>query len=381
MEWIDDTSANIVFGDAATALQALEDFTLPQTNGLIDNCLSVEPRDARVLSTRPKSNLKIRTAFSTDQKRPRANEASRFYMMHPEHDPREKRRFGEGRQEQYTGSYRRRIYDIEEQRRRRRKDHKEGFDSMYDDNHISDGHHSTTRLCRDHSQYDQYDSRYHRDSKRPERNRSASPDAHRNSEAKTRHRTPPPNYRSRDPFPFPLENEGKELFPSKATGDRGVERSQNELFSNKIVAAGLKKELFPRKISSISHHRRSDAFDSADETADLFANALSVPFSGMEKSGSALTGRATKGSTAISYGRLRFLDPEPRATDHRSMHIRGATIQQETGFLICGGAAAGTIKELFPGKTIGNGGKELFAENLRGRGVGVRRNKAEDMFQ
>lgn len=374
VEWIDDTSANIVFETPATAMSALKSFTLALGNGVLPPDLQLRP--AKPLSTHPASSLQVRTALFTDQKRPRAYEASRFYMMHPEHDPRENCR----RNSSHNNSeYRNRRYGDEENKRRRHKDREEGFTaSMYDDNGPSSKRDSMVSSPDNRSDEGSSHHRHRGDSYRParrhrnriSRERSASPDRQQ--------QTPPPAYRSRDPHPFPSENKGKELFPSKSA-DNGERRNVGkDLFSNRIVAASIKKELFPHKTNAVNH-RRSDAFDAADETADLFANGLSVPFSDEHKSSKNLADRISNGPD-LSHGRLNSEVSESsiniRGISDHGLNIRGVSAQQEQGFSIRGGAA-GTIKELFPGKKIGNVGKELFAEKLEGRG---RRNKAEDMF-
>ena len=380
MEWIDDSSANIVFENESVAMEALENFSLaPKIDGA--PLLNYQLRAARSLPSHPEANLQVRMSFSTDQKRPRAYEASRFYMMHPEHDPREKRRKGERSYDSRNGDYRRRGYSDEEHRRRRRKDDHDGFDaSMYDDNGPSIRRDSMGSSLdfrsddggrRNRRRGDLY--RPVRDDKdRASRDRSASPGRPR--------RTPPPSYRTRDPHPFPRENKGKELFPSKSESNGDLNRGGKDLFSNKMLAADLKKELFPNK-ANVINHRRSDAFDAADETADLFANGLSVSSRNGSKVGKSLADRITNGPKT-SYGRLNPSDSVPvhdaQDIDDGGITIRGASNQQDQGFSIRGGAAAGTIKELFPGKALGNAGKELFTEKLQGRGG--RRNKAEDMF-
>ena len=396
VEWIDDTSANLVFGGEETAISALQHFTLSSK----DNTFLPQSqlRAAKTLSTHTGSSLYVRLAAITDQKRPRAYEASRFYMMHPEHDPRE-----QGRRESSRGNggYRRREYSDNEHRRRKRRDKEEGFDaSMYDDGGLSSRHGSTSSLAERGTEGNRK-ARLHGDSYRPprderngvrtSRDRSASPNA------RNRH-TPPPTYRSRDPHPFPQENKGKELFPSTSRSDSDADRNGKDLFSskmvarevskaqystkpalaapngkdlfsNKIRAAEVKKELFPHKIIPIKHSR-SDAFDAADETADLFANGMSVPF---------MNGSSSRPTNRLRYSGLQSQNDDGDASN--GLNIRGASREQDLGFSIRGGAAVnamGTIKELFPGKAVGNAGKELFAEKVEGRGG--RRNRAEDMF-
>lgn len=115
--------------------------------------------------------------------------------------------------------------------------------------------------------------------------------------------------------------------------------------------------------------------------ADLFANRLSVPFTDGTKPGKSLADRISKGPNLL-HGRLSSAHPESlintQETSDHGIDIRGASGQQDQGLSIRGGAAAGTITRLFPGKQLRNAGKELFAEKLDRRGG--RRNKAEDLF-
>ena len=403
VEWIDDSSANLVFEGDQTAVAALQHLTLPSNDN--DFMPLSQLRAAKPLSTHPGSSLYVRIAVITDQKRPRAYEASRFYMMHPEHDPRAQRR--PRGSFQGNSDSRGKEYSDDEHRRRRRRDKEEGFDaSMYDDGGPSSRHGSMSSSANERGIEGKRRARLRGDSYRParderngartSRDRSASPNG-RNS------RTPPPAYRSRDPHPFPRENKGKELFPSKPRSDRAPDRNDKDLFSSKMLtadvtkglystksaldgeavpkgktlfsnrmrAAEVKKELFPHKVSP-SKHSRSDAFDAADETAYLFANGISVPFTDEASS------RQSPINGPRSLGLRSQLDGGETGV---GLNIRGASRDQDQGFTIRGGAAnnaVGTIKELFPEKASGNVGKELFAEKVEGRGG--RRNRAEDMF-
>lgn len=429
VEWIDDTSANIVFDTPAKALAALVQFSIPPADD-VDKIPELQLRRAKELSTHPNSKLLVRIALFTDQKRPRAYETSRFYLMHPEYDPRERRRRDKGSQDGY-GDYRRRRYGHEEHRRRRDDENDRGYvATMYDDdstaladrgNGPQERRGSPSTLS---SEGDNGSSRDppHRSGRRRGaslrsgkydvsngrlRDRSASPnqisEAHSDSNRhRLRKRTPPPRYQSRDPHPVPNPNDHKELFPSKCAtqkpvpgelGGNGSSGRTRELFPNKHLAGNLTKELFPSK-TSVSHHRRSDAFDAADETADLFATGMPVPFTdgAMDTRSSSrnlhvhVAERITHGDSS-SFGRLTGSDTEPDAdvlgnVEGGGFSIRGAAKQQDLGFCIRGIAAdsatGGSVKELFPSKGAGNAGKELFTEKLRGRGG--RRNRAEDMF-
>ena len=368
VEWIDDSSANIIYDAPATALEALLRFT-SQTSPLSSDLSALDLRAAKAFTSRPESHLRVRLALITDRKRPRAHETSRFYLLHPEHDPRELRRASRGR-DSSRRDYKKRRYSDEEDSRRRRRDVDDGFDaSMYDDNDPSAARDLTASspTGRVRREIDSY---------HPARDRSASP-ARQNGEGLSRRkRTPPPSYRPHDPNPFPKQNRDKELFPTK-----NVPPEDKDLFSNRILARKIKKDLFPHK-ANMSHHRRSDAFDAADETADLFAGRMSVPLTDGASEGKSLGDRVTRASE--SYGRLG----NPNGNKHgnaaviqsnnngdQGINIRGVS----NGLSIRGGASsshAGTIKELFPGKA--NTGKELFSERLKGRGG--TRTKAEDLF-
>lgn len=409
IEWIDDTSANIVFETAFNATDALQSFTHPSVNGTF---YPLQLRAAKILSTHPDSSLQVRIALLTDQKRPRAYEASRFYMMHPELDPREQRRRDKSNRAGGNGDYQRRRYSQKEHRRRVEGDLDGAFDSaMYDDNpnasrrsngvsnrrpsrssFSSSDERNTTEggLCHRGRLLDSYRPGRSSSVSRAARDRSASPGG---SGGLGRHsfrgRTPPPPYQSRDPFPVPAENLGKELFPSKSAPHSGLAQNGTDLLHKKTPVAGAKKELFPHKTPT-SNHRRSDAFDAADETTS--GRFSPIPLSErISKPHPNLNGKLTKLSSTntISYGRLtsdaeQELEAEPIALevlDDGGLNIRGVSSQmRESGFQIRGAAETGpmTVRELFPGKAMGNAGKELFAEKLQGRGG--KRNRAEDMF-
>jgi hypothetical protein len=140
-------------------------------------------------------------------------------------------------------------------------------------------------------------------------------------------------------------------------------RQKAQLLRAQLRDTASSKELFPEKTIN---HRRSDAFDAADATADLFTRQMPVPFvDGSSDSraelGLPLASRISSKSD-IDSGRL---------------NIRGvAKASAVRDFAIKGSAADSGIKELFPSN--GNFGKELFSDRLDGRGR--RRQKAEDLF-
>ncbi|KAI4096553.1 MAG: hypothetical protein LQ344_001061 [Seirophora lacunosa] len=376
-EWIDDTSINIVYSTPAAAIEALKSFSQPSLDPNTTSMPLLQVRPAKGMSNHPDSQLQVRIATSTDVKQPRAHEASRFYMMHPEHDPRERARRHEDNNGQHD--YRRRRFGDDKYRRRQLRDRGGSYNvSMYEDalgtradeRVQSRRSSSSTRSAGTDLGGRSRGSRgdFYRPGSRIDheatRNRSASPGKSDETHPaidprRSRQRTPP---RNRD----------KELFPATSYTIERIPESK-EIFANKTIAANLKKELFPSKARN-AHHRRSDAFDAADETADLFATGLAF-------SERILSARDTVKVEKLSFGRLCSSDSELQYDPHgkpddTGISIRGASTDHDIGVSIRG-AAQGTIRELFPQKA-GNSGKELFAERLRDRIS--RRNNAEDLF-
>lgn len=383
VEWIDDTSANIVYSTPAAAMEALKSFSLTSFEHDATLLPLLPLRPAKAMSNHPESRLQVRTAISTDIKRPRAHEASRFYMLHPEHDPREKARRQKGNDGRRD--YRRQSYGDDEHRRRRPGDKGRILNlTTYGDDpgSTAEGGSAVSRRSSMSMRSDGSDRRplsrssrrgdFYRPGSRSDsdtlRDRSASPGKSSGSRRtrngpRVRQRTPP---RNRD----------KELFPIRSSVVEEPQPSK-ELFPNKKMAASLKTELFPAKTSSV-YHRRSDAFDAADETADLFATGMAFSERKVARPSMATV-------LEPAFGRLRSSDPEPQYDPHSTpadtgMSIRGASTHQDTGVSIRGAAKrshVGTIRELFPDKA-GNSGKELFAEQLHHRNSTM--NKAEDLF-
>jgi Nuclear cap-binding protein subunit 3 len=432
IEWIDDTSANIVYDTPATALQALNSFSFVANEGP-SSLSTLQLRSAKRLSSHPDSQLSIRLAVFADKKQPGARERSRYYLFNPDQDPGERRRRdnGSGRRGRLGGEddgvYSRRRYDDKEQRRRVVGDEEGTFDSsLYDDDSATVAARDGRRLNRrrdsfssrssnDDRRRPRADRRVVRFSNRPKelfpervsrgsrlRDRSASPARDPDGDEamddicdtaairrKHRQRSPPPSYGSRDSSQdLRAKNGAKELFPAKLNGSNSDAGSSTS-----------KKELFPGKLKGTSLHRRSAAFDAADETADLFAGRMTVPFvdgSGDDRPRShsladrisrnplvpqtrnrPLEDRISLPTAAVSTSTI--IDDDDEAFSVSSgFSIRGVASKAKglnQGFSIRGAASA---KELFPEKFGGGNTKELFPEKLDGRGG--RRRRAEDMF-
>ncbi|KAF2142582.1 uncharacterized protein K452DRAFT_21062 [Aplosporella prunicola CBS 121167] len=429
LEWIDDTSANIIYETADAARDALLALTDP---AVIDpqSKHEVELRKAKPMTSHPDADLFVRQAVVTDLKKARAHEASRFYLMNPEHDPRERKRrhqdLGRG-----AGDYNRRRFDDREQRRRRNQD---TFDvDMYDESGEGGGEAPRARSRRHRrDSYSDFSSGDERRGGRRRavrgrggdlfgdgsksdgrlRNRSASPlrdgDGRLGFEedpvamqrrVRRRSQTPPSAYRARENGAMAQAaggNEGKELFPVQApksallssssgtatpAANSGNSNSTKELFPSKHIPGKRSRELFPNKTAH-SNHRRQDALDAADISDAAFTQLRAnssledriTPSDG--SNGRSLEDRINSGSNSKAHSR-------PPA---EGFSVRGASRSEHgepaPGFSIRG-AAGEAPRELFPlksgkGGSGGNAGKELFAEKIKGRG-GPRR-RAEDMF-
>lgn len=345
IEWIDDTSANIIYSSTEVGLQALTALTQVSEEEDTSALPPLRLRSAKLLSSHPDSVLQVRSAVKTDRKQARAHEKSRFYLMHPEHDPRERlrqeladrRRHGDDTED---GGYRRRRFDDRELRRRRDRDNDDRFDAnMYDD---QPGSYSDSERGRGGRRRRGLRELFpEEDSTGRLRNRSASPGRDTLDDADRVERSQETRRRFRERSPqLGRRNLGKELFPSGASSGR-------ELFPNKPTSSFLKKELQPSKTSN---HRRSDAFDASDESTDL-GRRITAP-----------------GNRGVEL----FPNSNASAQEDQGYAIRGAS----QGMSIKGRGAS--VRELFPDKYNKNAGKELFDETLEGRGG--RRRRAEDMF-
>lgn len=138
VEWIDDSSANFILKTEAIAQEALVALAAVEIAD-VTQLPPLEEIPAKNFSQKPECVLRVRLAVTGDRKAARASERSRFYLLHPEYDPEERRRRGE-----FTrGKYRDRDDRYDRHRRDRRNDRRrdprddeepETFDvSLYDD--------------------------------------------------------------------------------------------------------------------------------------------------------------------------------------------------------------------------------------------------------
>lgn len=362
IEWIDDTSANIVYESAEIAQQALFSFTILDAASVLQvPALHIIP--AKPLDLHPSSNLKVRLAVAGDRKLAGARDRSRFYLFNPEHDPGERRRRGgHGGGNRYRdrddGGYRSQRYDDREQQKRQDGDADAGFDaSIYDDDESALAKRSARNRPRDYSP----------DSEPRARNRGRSQGLSSKELFPDRDGE---KGRLRDRSASPMrENEWESrkddvrLLERKRDMAAAANREKAQLIKSKLKDASAAKELFPNKVNT--KQRRPDTFDAADETADLFSDRMpTVPFT---------DDRHNERLTLASRVTNRHSTPN----DSSGFSIRGAAkVSKPQSFSIKG--AAGNVKELFPSTLGDNSGKELFSGRLEGRGQ--RRQKAEDLF-
>ncbi|KAF8848743.1 hypothetical protein BDZ45DRAFT_753492 [Acephala macrosclerotiorum] len=363
VEWIDDTSANLVYENAEIAWEALLAFvSMEVADGTQIPALQTLP--AKSFPAHPDTNLQVRLAVVGDRKQAGARERSRFYLFNPEYDPAERRKRGSvyrGGARKYRdredGGYRSQRYDDREQRKRELES---DFDAtLYDDDKDAIAKRADRRHTRqdsssggDSGDRGQRHVRFHRD-------RELFPERDHRSSGRLRDRSASPA-RETD-----VDRDAARMRRQDAAARENRQKAQS--IKARLREAQNTKELFPQK-TSISH-RRSGAFDAADETADLFANRMPVPFTdgssdSRPKKGVSLASRITRRDSDNDIG----------------FSIRGAAKALPVqGFSIKGAASGGArVKELFPSTFGDNAGKELFSEALEGRGR--RRQKAEDLF-
>ncbi|KAF4635341.1 hypothetical protein G7Y89_g2760 [Cudoniella acicularis] len=365
VEWIDDTSANLIYENAIIAEDALKAFSTVEIADVSQIPL-LQTIFAKSSTANPHANLEVRRAVLGDRKQAGARERSRFYLFNPEYDRAERRRkMGSGPRkyrDRGDGGYRSQRYDDWEQQSRVKGDEESGFDaSLYDDDEVALAKRAVRRKNDSSSESD---SRGQRARGRRFANKELFPE--REGERGSG--------RLRDRSASPIREDGDDRDIQRARAEErrrdnaaSANRLKAQMIKAKLRGSGSPKELFPQKTSP--SHRRSGAFDAADETADLFANKMPVPF--------------TDGSRDDCSPHSLSLAPGLTATtknwdNDTGFSIRGAAKASPINGFSIKGAASGGVKELFPAHFGDNAGKELFSGKLEGRGR--KRQKAEDLF-
>ncbi|TLS25936.1 hypothetical protein PpBr36_07372 [Pyricularia pennisetigena] len=347
VEWIDDTSANLLFSSESAAAEALVFLSAIE----ITNPSALPPREllsAKPYTAKPDVVLQVRFAVASDRKVAGAAARSRFYLLNPEYErpERNQRRGGHrgGNRYRDRDDYDRRYYHRNGGGR-----HDERYE--YDDEDAAPF---------DVNLYDDDESSLAKRKPRARRSRSRS-------------RSRPRSGGSGSDGSRRPDNSGKELFPdlgkkkerrggvrnrsaSPARSDRDGdvsmdgERTRSSAVRNRDKAHQI-KELFPNKLTSGGKVAQMDQVDKVDSVSKR------------------LSDRITTRPQPVTGGTTGSGD---------TLNIRGISRSQGgdagTGISIKGRA---TAKELFPEK-LGNAGKELFADKLEGRGRP--RRKAEDSF-
>ncbi|KAL1839561.1 hypothetical protein VTJ49DRAFT_1382 [Mycothermus thermophilus] len=358
VEWIDDSSANFIFKGESIAQEALVALAAVE----IADPTQLPPLEeipAKGYSQKPDSVLRIRFAVVSDKKVPGAAERSRFYLLHPEYDPEERRRRGEFPRNRYRDRDGRYDRNRRDRRGDRRRDSHEDDEerNTFDVNLYDDDSEALARRTRGRSP-------------RRRRSTSASSDSRRPSEHPRRNR-------EKELFPEKLGRGGSGLRDRSASPVRDRDsdvvmdldeqarhaaalrsREKGRSIKERLSRDKATKELFPDKVNN-----------NGKAAKELFP----------EKVDAAPGGKAvmdqindTKVLTSASLA-----DRITAPSSAGGISIRGAASRRgpDQGIAIKGTGT--TVKELFPEK-FGNAGKELFAEKLEGRGR--RRQKAEDLF-
>ncbi|POR33464.1 Uncharacterized protein TPAR_06347 [Tolypocladium paradoxum] len=318
VEWIDDSSANLVFGSEPTACEAI--VALSAIEVADATALAVgESLPGKPVEGKPEISLQVRFAVESDRKQAGAALRSRYYLLHPEHDPEERRR----RQHDNRSRYRDREGDSRRSGRRRRdSDHQvETFEaSMYDD------------------------------APQPSR-------ARRYSDSEDRPRS------------HARENRGKELFGDRPTRrDRSASPRRDDDGDAHMDMDSLASSSRNNRVRARSIKERLSADNSAKELFPTKSSGRGGQLDELERS---------IGSARLQEEDMPKVVAVPDASNGSAFNIRGLASQHrdsEGGFAIKGAAAS--AKELFPGKLGGiNAGKELLDA-----GRSKRRQKAQDLF-
>lgn len=137
IEWVNDSEANFIYNDEESAVRALYALTLPGASKPEDIPI-MDERPAKPFSEAQGVDMRVRIATSTDVKKKGAADESRYYLLNPDKDPRERQRKRElaiKRRRDWdaeAGTYTRNRFDDRENKRRRGEERWEA--SMYDDN-------------------------------------------------------------------------------------------------------------------------------------------------------------------------------------------------------------------------------------------------------
>ncbi|KAM0715391.1 hypothetical protein Q7P37_008889 [Cladosporium fusiforme] len=428
LQWIDDTSANLIFDTEEAAADALAALSAE------DESEPLRLRLVKPLEALGGMQLQARMAIEADVKAPGAKDRSRFYLMNPEQDPDSRPRKRKNIRDHGPRYKRNRRESADDLYHRRDSEQGTPFNVDFYDDAAPVPQPSARRVS--HSSADEYDGR--RKTRQGEdlfagrengrlrsdrnRERSASPDRDGDGRygfsdeqpyrrtARQRSATPPRLRRTRENQEARLARTN-ELFPSRGTTStlkangqapqprKPANSSASDLFLDRTTNGS--KELFPDK----AQHRRQEARDiNLDEVATAIGKysingteeSFTYSYPGPGRAGRKSNNNVSNGNTNDRGDLFSRVSGGPsnngrlRAQDHQQadpgFSFKGAG-NEAPGFSILGASSAtrergaNLAKELFPHRAGGgggapNGGKDLFDGRIKGRG----RKRAEDLF-
>ncbi|ODQ51399.1 hypothetical protein SAICODRAFT_9050 [Saitoella complicata NRRL Y-17804] len=318
VEWVNDSSCNLIYLDGQTAAAALAAFTVQAAQTPADPTVLRDVKDNEKDGKITK--LQARIARVGDKKVPKAREQSRYYLFNPPKEELDRDRNGERRPRggHRENSYRRRDYS----RDRRYSKSRSGSRGEY---------------------------------RRRGRSRSRSPDAY--ARTYSRSRSPGRRYgrdRSR------RRGADDDLFPEKA-----ARRDDGDLFPSKVrAAAGGNDDLFPAKVSVSAHSR--------GRGGDLFPEKVT---SGRLASDSLLqSGRGTTLADRLAPSGRSLADRLGPSTSSLADRLGPAN---DAGRL-----TRSEGDDLFPEKVVGKQGGRMIGSDGAAPSGGRRQNRrrAEDMM-
>ncbi|KAK8035069.1 hypothetical protein PG993_010064 [Apiospora rasikravindrae] len=354
IEWIDDSSANLIFPSEAIAQGALVALAAVEI-GDVTQLPLLELLPAKGFSRRTEVALQIRLAVASDKKQVGAAQRSRFYLLNPEYDPETRKRYRDRDSERYGRRPRRRSYDDEQ------REHYSA--NMYDDDADVPTARSATPQTR------------HRRSRTPNEdgNRRSYRESNRSKELFPEGTSTRSGSR-RDRSASPMRDRDDDLDMHTRSADEAARKNRRgaRAIKERLSREDKSKELFPEKTLFSESNRLEDA----DATSSYLSSRFALPLYDNKDDEPQPRSKRLEDRVTVPSGRLadRITDPTARS----GINIRGAANQRgsDQGFAIKG--TSKTAKELFPDKFGSNAGKELFSDKLEGRTR--RRQKAGDLF-
>ncbi|KAI5856646.1 hypothetical protein GGS23DRAFT_589001 [Durotheca rogersii] len=369
IEWIDDTSANLLFSSHAAATRALTSLAVEDIRD-IHQLPRRKLMPAKSFSKRPDVRLQVRLTVGSDKKQAGAASRSRFYLLNPEFDPEERRR-RERRYRERDGS---KDYGHARARDSWYPVVDDQFDvSLYDDDQAAlagrnsqpqprrrsphapdttDGHRAERNVYRDDNRGKELFPDGPGDRSRSRRNRSASPARDRQSNRKT-------DYIS-------------------SSGSSSRNRDRAHAIKSRSSQSTRARQLFPEKSSAGTGHLK-------DDVNDALTSITKGMMLSLDETSAELGDQDRRPGNRITIPGKDRIATEVLETDAGDatgtvFSIRGTASRTNShqGFAIRGSAGK-SAKELFPEKFGINAGKELFSDRLEGKRSRPRQ-RARDLF-